>query len=153
MKPWLFIPFDLSIPWCIDRRNPEVQAEVEAARNLPLTTIPAKFDDHRSRDAETQAFAAMIEAEKKTKVRGKSANNKARTDHESTWVPGATWDTMRSRWVQPGEAPKPNTARDTQDLSIPPRRIKARVTATGRARVQKSWATRRAKQQQEESTR
>jgi hypothetical protein len=149
MKPWLLIPFDLSIPWCVDRRNPEVQAEVEAARNLPLTTVPAKFDDHRNRDAETEAFAAMIEAEKKTKVRGKFANLKARNDQKSEWVPGATWDSRRSRWTPPGETPKANTARDTQDLSIPPRRIKARVTVAGKARAQKSWATRRARQQQQ----
>jgi hypothetical protein len=146
--PWLLIPFDLSIPWFLDRRNPEVQAEVEAARKMPLTPAPKFEMVKRDMGAETKAFAEQLAAEKKTRTNNRIAKMKARLDTKSTWVPGSTWDQCRGRWIHPGEPtkPKPNTARQTQDLSTPRRVIKHRVTAKGSARAKKAWETRRARE-------
>jgi hypothetical protein len=144
--PWLLIPFDLSIPWFLDRRNPEVQAEVEAARKMPLTP-PPKFETvKRDMDTETKALAEQLAAEKKTRTNNRIAKMKARLETKSTWVPGSTWDHLRCRWVHPGEPAKPNTARQTQDLSSAPRVITRRVTTAGSARAKKAWETRRARE-------
>jgi hypothetical protein len=93
------IPADLTIPWFMNCKNQDVQAERELAREIPLIPAMRLETKVRDLDAETQAY---IENER-IKKENSLAKLKERKAIESNTRSGSRYDSRNNRWLTPEE--------------------------------------------------
>lgn len=114
---------DLSIPACLDLRNPEVASKRELYRQTPVTAMPVISVDTRKRavDEATRAFLegeAERERIEKANSLGK-LNDKKKT--KTDVVLGGSFDSRTNRWITPEE----DFARMAERVEMTPAELRA----------------------------
>ena len=95
---------DLTLPWFLDRRNPEVQARLKAEHTAaPVEPPHFTLEPKRDRTAEELAFLEAEEERERIEKENRVGKLKAKKEAESQFKAGGRFSTRDNRWISAEE--------------------------------------------------